>query len=605
MEIQPVSNPEPHAFSGLASLAAYRVTVGDQRSFDQPLTLRFGYDPESLRDDIDPAAQLTVAYLDEGTQRWVPADPVIDTAAKQVVVTTDHLSFWSLFGLEDNIVHSTHPNFDIYFNQNLNAPNLTGDLGGDDNIYRFASLVRSALVTAREGYAGTDDSGFIVPARSTVYIDDWGPDKTAEWGWLSKDIEIPTSYSSLEELEHDAAHELFHAVQNEYYSVAGMITNRWWMEATADYAAASMGTGHGLTGRLPLKFLTLPLDSAEDDIHMYQVAYFLDYLSSRGIAFPALFKAVAASDKDTLDAIAEHVAANGAFLPQLYNKFAYEMLFGGGVPRESVSGPVAEAMGQSHVEYTDPTAQVVHELSVPGPYATSLAAYTVKTDSNASYKVALSAIEPTAGVMVRYVINGPRGASDVLDTGVLEPGVSVPIQIVDGQTITFIATNSAPKTGYVTVVIDVQQGETSIERNRLATMYNKDYEANIAFSLQSSHPFEITNELISPNGETLVLILRLLAPVTKEKPATFTAKCEVTDLAFADPGDGVGRTPFIKQAYWYASGQVLADEVTVTATGVDTDVSRLSYEVELAYTNSEGETYQTGGALLVSIIIEY
>jgi len=604
MAIQPVSDPEPHAFSGLASLAAYKVTVGEQRSFDQPLTLRFGYDPDSLRDDIDPAAQLTVAYLDEGTQRWVDADLVIDTAAQQVVVTTDHLTLWSLFGLEEDIVHSSHPNFDIYFSQNLNAPALSEDRSGDA-IFDFAVLVRSALVTAREGYAGSGDSGLKVPDKTRVYIDDWGADKTAEWGWFSKNIEIPVTYFSLEELQHDAAHELFHAVQNEYYNVVGMISNRWWMEATADYAAASIGTGHGLGGRLPLKFLTLPLNADDDDVHMYQVAYFVDYLSRQGVAFPALFKAVAASDKDPLEAIAEHAAEGGSSLPRLYDQFAYDLLFGGGVPREPGSGQPAEDMGQLQVDYTDPTIRVVQEINVPGPYATALAAYAVKTGSNDSYTVALSAIEPTAGVMVRYVINGPGGTGDLVATGVLEPGVSVPVRIEDGQTITFVATNSAPRAGYVTAVIDVQQGETSFEHSRLAPMYNDDYEAQVTFSLQSSHPFAVVEEIMSPNGETWLLHLRLLAPVSEAKPATFVARCDVTGLAFADPGDGVGRTPFIQEAYWYVPSQVAANEVTVTTTGLDGDMTRLGYEVTLAYTNSDGDTYQTGGAMPVMVLIDH
>ncbi|NLD44285.1 MAG: hypothetical protein GX657_12430 [Chloroflexi bacterium] len=262
-------------------------------------------------------------------------------------------------------------------------------------------------------------------------------------------------------------------------------------------------------------------------------------------------------------------------------------------------------MGQSLVDYTDPTTRVADEINVSGPYATALAAYAVKTGSNDSYTVALSAIEPTAGVLVRYVVSGPGGPGDLVATGVLEPGVSVPMLIEDGQTITFVATNSAPSAGYVTAVIDVQQGETSFEHSRLAPMYNKDYEAQVTFSLQSSHPFVVVEELMSPNGETWRLHVRLLAPVSEAKPATFVAQVDVTGLAFADPDDGVGRTPFVQEAYWYVPDQVAANEVTVTTTGLDGETTRLSYEVTLAYTNADGDTYQTGGAMPVSVLIDH
>lgn len=600
--VQPVQDAVPHAFTGLAPLCTYDVTLADLSTFDQPLELRFPYDPAALREDIDPAAQLTAAYLDEARGRWVETGATVDTAAEQVVVSTDHLTLWSLFGLDEDTVHSFHPNFDIYFRQSLNAPALSANRSGDA-IFDFVAEVRGALVTAFEGYGDAAGAGFKVPQRNRVYIDDWGVDKTAEWGWFSKNIEIPVTYSTLGELQHDAAHELFHAVQNEYYNVGGMVTNRWWMEATADYAAAAIGTGNGLSGRLPLRFLTVPLNS-DDDVHMYQVAYFIDYLSRQGIAFPALFKAVAASDKEPLDAIAAHAAENGASLPELYDQFAYDLLFGAGVPREAVSDHLADPMGQTHEEYPDPTVPVAKEINVPGPYATAMAAYTVKTGTDDSYTVALSAIEPTAGVLTRYVIGGPGGAGDVLATGVLEPGIAVPVDVQDGQTIYFVATNSAPAPGYVTVVIDVQQGETSFEHSRTASLYNDDFTAQVSFSLQSSHLFEVVEEISLHGSEMWGLHIRLLAPVSASKPATIVARAEVTGLAFADPDEGNGRTPFIQEAYWYAPDKVSSNEVTVTITGDGYD-TRFNYDVVLAYTNQDGDEYQAGGATPVMVIIDH
>jgi hypothetical protein len=604
MAIQPVSGAAPHAFSGLAQLAAYDVTVGEQRSFDQPLTLRFGYNPDTLREDIDPAAQLTAAYLDETTQRWVDADLVVDAAAQQVVVTTDHLTLWSLFGLDDDTVHSSHPNFDIYFSQSLDAPALSDSRSGDA-IFDFAVLVRSALVTAREGYAGSGNSGLKVPAKSKVYIDNWGADATAAWGWFSKNIEIPVTYSTLGELQHDAAHELFHAVQNEYVSVATMMSNRWWMEATADYGAATLGTGSGLSSSVPLRFVTLPLNDSDDDMHMYQAAHFIRYLvDERGVDFPALFKATMASGDSVLESINAYLNTRGDSLAEAYADFAFEFVFGTAVRRDAVKTDLATDLAAVAGEHTDPGARVTSVVDVRGPYASSLAAYRVKTGIDGPFGVSLAALEGTSGISVRYVVGGPRGAGDAMWEGVLAEGTPRLVEVEDGQTIYFLVTNAAEDDGSVTVVIDAPQGETTFQSSRTAPMYNDEYTAEVAFTLESTHPFTVVREESLYGGELYYLEVKLLRPVDEDHPATFTVTAEIEGLAFADSESG-GRTPAVREAYWTTPDHVIGSEATVTTTGLSGPSTRLTHEVILEYSNAEGDVYQSGGAVLVDVRIQH
>ncbi|MHB1317685.1 MAG: hypothetical protein ACYCYF_03600 [Anaerolineae bacterium] len=604
MAIRTLPDAEPHAFSGLAPLAAYDVSVGEQRSFEQPLTLRFGYDPDLLREGIDPAAQLSVAYLDEGTQRWVDAETAVDAAAQQVVVTTDHLTLWSLFGLDEDIVHSSHPNFDIYFSQDLDAPALSENRSGDA-IFDFAVLVRSALVRAREGYAGTGGSGLKVPEKSKVYIDNWGADKTAEWGWFSKNIEIPVTYSTLGELQHDAAHELFHAVQNEYVNVGSMVSNRWWMEATADYAAATLGTGNGLSGSLPLKFLTQPLN-ADDDVHMYQVAQFIRYLvDERGVDFTSLFKASLGSDEGVLQGINAHLNTRGDSLAEAYAEFANEFVFGTAVRRDAVKTDLAADLAAVTGEYTGAGVRVSGMVDVPGPCASSLAAYSVKTGTDGPFGVSLAALEATSGVTVRYAVGGPRGAGDAMWAGMLAQGQPALVEVEDGQTIYFLVTNAAESSGSVTVVIEEPQGETTFESTRTAPMYNGEYTAEVAFTLESSHPFTVVSEQTHYGGEYYFLELKLRRPVSEDDPATFHVTTEVAGLAFADPDSCDRCTPAVREAYWTTPDQVSGSEATITATGAGGPSTRLTYEVILEYTNAEGDVYQRGGAVLVDVRIQH
>ena len=135
-------------------------------------------------------------------------------------------------------------------------------------------------------------------------------------------------------------------------------------------------------------------------------------------------------------------------------------------------------------------------------------------------------------------------------------------------------------------------------------MYNDDFVAQVSFSLQSSHPFEVVEEISLYGGEMWGLHIRLLAPVSASKPATIVARAEVTGLAYADPDDGNGRTPFVQEAYWYAPDKVSSNEVTVTITGDGYD-TRFNYDVVLAYTNQDGDEYQAGGATPVMVIIDH
>ena len=203
VSISSVKGAPDFEYSGVKTLAVYEVKIADQASFEQPLKIELKYDPAKLDVEIAPADQLIAAYLDESTGRWVETDFLLDEATSTLTISTDHLSLWGLFGLEDHAVVSTSPHFKIYFDDRLNAPLLVKPASGAGMIYDFAAQVRMALEDAYAAYdkaPGGAGDGFRMPYMTKVYIDDWGPEKTAEWGWFSKNIEIPTSYSNLAEL---------------------------------------------------------------------------------------------------------------------------------------------------------------------------------------------------------------------------------------------------------------------------------------------------------------------------------------------------------------------------------------------------------------------
>ena len=78
--VQPVEAAEPHAFSGLTALGSFDVTLGDLSAFEQPLELRFGYDPAALRETRSRrAAYGTWMSLRAAgwrpMPRWIPRQP--------------------------------------------------------------------------------------------------------------------------------------------------------------------------------------------------------------------------------------------------------------------------------------------------------------------------------------------------------------------------------------------------------------------------------------------------------------------------------------------------------------------------------------------------
>jgi len=81
------------------------------------------------------------------------------------------------------------------------------------------------------------------------------------------------------DLKHDCAHEYFHATQNQYLTFGTMIMNRWWMEATADYAAAGL-MGTGKFSFVDGNYLKTSMGTV-NGVHEYQSARFVDYLVSK------------------------------------------------------------------------------------------------------------------------------------------------------------------------------------------------------------------------------------------------------------------------------------------------------------------------------------
>jgi putative component of toxin-antitoxin plasmid stabilization module len=484
---------------------------------------------------------------------------------------------------------------------------LTSDVSGDLT-YAFAAEVRSALVDAYNNYAdapGNDGNGFDLPDETDVNIDDWGPTKTAEWDWMSKDIDIPITYSNLAELQHDVAHELFHAVQNQYVSFLSMDSSRWWMEATADYAAGYVGTNGGLGGKLPLDFIKKPLNSGEES-HTYQVAYFLKYLSDKGINFRDLFVSTMNSDESTLEAIDTFLSARGKSLIEFYNDFAAEFVRGRRVSRIGSNADISENLADYLGEYLQGEDPVSMLVTLKKNYVTKIAGFEITgVKDDEEFAVVLSALEPTAGVRTRVIVSSTGSPGDIVKTGVLEVSEPMEVEVGDGYRVYFVASNGSTTPGTVTVAIEglqEEEGTRSLYRRRVADIYNKQYTGIVNLRVSSSAPFKVGKERVILNNEGLYLMIGLVN-VKPDESAVVKLDLDLTSFASVDPN----KIATISEAYWgTSSGKVYGNTIRLRL-GPDSGYkTQAIYQIIIKFTKVDDKSqivYSGGGATLAYIVV--
>lgn len=299
VELEPA--PESPA---LEKLCCWDVSVGDLHELDRPVTIELAVDPARLPRGARPEDALASGYWDPAAGAWVSSPLRYDAARGRVVIEARHLSLRSVWAVGSGYQTSLSTHFRIVYNPAAGYPMLNKDRARElkDLALAFVLETRSCLESAWDAYAA---AGFRMPgSRLDVYVDKWGADKTAEWGAFLGDIDIPVTYDDLRDLRHDSAHELFHAVQNEYFSVPSMATRMWWVESTADFAADRIAWGSaGGTGKMGenikpaycSRSFSFSGAAAGDPHyrHEYHTAHWLGFLAGRDAAgFKAMWDAV-------------------------------------------------------------------------------------------------------------------------------------------------------------------------------------------------------------------------------------------------------------------------------------------------------------------------
>jgi PKD repeat protein len=276
---------------------------------------------------------------------WERAEFEVDESSNLVVAKTKHLSIWSLWygfqkGMKPKFLDknsasgSCEIRFWIYATSNppCEFPHVSREYSVEDYL---GAAAKGKEVTLRDvimdyfskSWDAYASKKFQMPTgKFDVFIDPESVDPDTKFCDIESVIIFPAplEFWRPSEFKHNVAHELFHVIQNQYLNAISMgwgtslgIGRKWWIEATADYAAAKVAWPHDdgvqsfAVSSLKPYYLEAPLDYFSDNekdkfyYHQYQTSAFVDFLVSHaGVNFKEMWEYTASpSWRDIQDAL--------------------------------------------------------------------------------------------------------------------------------------------------------------------------------------------------------------------------------------------------------------------------------------------------------------
>jgi hypothetical protein len=484
---------------GAEALFTCQLGEAKQERLKHSVLLEFPYDPTRLPVGADPESQLALAHLDPSTGTWILAATKVDTQRHVLRTRTRHLSTWSGIYISNHWHISRSRRFNVVFSpgetvvmQQVKGP--AGLIAAGD----YAEILGRSLDLSLERYEAAD---FNVPegdgeedgriwaflGSATAY---WGTQVVeSQWSAYSGNLLFPTNYEDRRQADHDAAHELFHKIQNLDLNIGSMDLRRWWIEASADYAAARIGLqqkgpitsmGESIKPRYLEKTITFSIRSDDgkqpQSFHDYSTSHFIDYLVKQGADFKAMWDVVANPSwgdlGDAIDPLDKYLrgrfgASHG--LDSYYRDFAQFYLFDSQSPMHKLPNGFFEDVASQKLTLTSglrsgnlaASLEALHSAQV---FAVRAAAE--KDKPTRKIKVGLAPGSGSGILAYAYLLkpSGPGGAmkSTFLDMVSLNPVVA---QLAPGDLIAVVACNSTSSVRTAALVIQ----DLSLDTKKLPT----------------------------------------------------------------------------------------------------------------------------------------
>ena len=326
--------PKPAASA--AMLASYDIALGDTSSFAQKITLEIPYDTATLDSAAPEGKNLWVSSWNEQQKAWEDQVVEVDTARKKLIVHTDHLStwvYWKLQGYTYVGAANGYGPFEVYYD-----PKATVLMTNVDKSYSMKDLATDAMVALTNAKKAYSDAGYQLPSSQIKAIIQ---EDTSQMYGITGNIHLKRdTLTSAALLQHDAGHELFHVVQNQYYNVYGMGYKHWLMESTSDYMSALIHNDWSMLPPLEATYFDESL-TVNDDPHSYENSHFMRWLVDvRKVNFKAMWDAVYARSSWGDDAVAAFQAyvgeATGKAFSTVFQDWVHYAMFDASVPMAAV-----------------------------------------------------------------------------------------------------------------------------------------------------------------------------------------------------------------------------------------------------------------------------
>jgi antitoxin component YwqK of YwqJK toxin-antitoxin module/PKD repeat protein len=413
LTVTEIGGPPPFPRGLLPGSPMYRFALGGLNEFDRDVTLEFDYDPDALAPSDAPVeTRLLAGHWDDEQLCWRFIPSVADTARRRLVVPTRHFSIIGILNPWQQVT-AVDPVL-VYYDPAV-SPGIP-DMSFCD-IHQLSAYAGSVFRDVWDCYR---EKGYPVrPYRMddrfepcVVFLQDrWdAPAMEPAYSWKTGTYEMPVSYPDRTQLDAAIAHELFHMVQNQTFSVLGnMGYNRALMEMSAEYAAR----------RIPwtVPFQTYLLERGEglttvNGNHEYANACFLDYLSRCGVDFSVLWARLTES-RLVFSAFEDHVfEKTGQPFDTVYRQFRHAALFDADCEAEYSPAPPLLVYWEKGLEHTV-------QLEAGGERALDYAKVVLRSSDPAP--AALVAVESAAPVPDGVVLQAFRLPGDRRVPGGVRP----------------------------------------------------------------------------------------------------------------------------------------------------------------------------------------
>lgn len=459
LDVQVLDAPPAEVPDGIRVVATTEVSVGDQHEFQSPITVSI---PAT---GIDKPGDVRAALWDRDLSKWTILPTKYDAGTKRIQARTLHLSpisWWVLTQWLHDVVETEH--FKITYRKSaVQGDRERSDLGWPlviaadspdpiglpmpapkDGVPIFIQDLAQTLEYAYQSYK---TAGFPVPTwTSTDVIVGSGnlveePFREKITGMVFCPAQLGLKYvkpgvtiNRRAAVRVAIAHELFHVVEGQTFSIPGLAVRKWFIEAAAEYASRRIAFGPRFQlEALSTTVFALPLTWPEDEQN-YQTAHFLEYcVSKQGLRFKQLYDAIcgkattlgewtlspatylsgaAAGNRRyalTVRVFEDVAKARGTSLVDCYRGFQADSLFVAGSPLRPETGPepagVRQASGLSAVYLTKDKPSLDVNLAPVPEYSARIvpiAGFPGKTD----YRVTLTGEVPFGLIVDLYLING-------------------------------------------------------------------------------------------------------------------------------------------------------------------------------------------------------